>query len=167
MTINQNIRSFPKPSLVSADVPPPIPAFPAFAPFALGHKKIFDEAFGRVNPRNSEFCFGYLFSWQRPLALEASLFGGNILIRGNLAGADFIFPPIPSDEDTSAAASEAAARAAVEALAALKEKKLSSAPRIICASEKLADAVRAFTWWDNGQYGTGRVGIIDTGIDAG
>ncbi len=30
-----------------------------------------------------------------------------------------------------------------------------------------ADAIRAFTWWDNGQHGAGRVGIIDTGINAG
>lgn len=106
------------------------PAFPSFEPLSIRHKKILEDAFVRVNPENSEFCFGYLFAWREPLRLEISRSGDFLIIRGTLEGRSFVFPPIPF----------AAGNVGPQESAAVKA--LSAAERIICASQYLAEDVR-------------------------
>jgi hypothetical protein len=117
-----------------------IPTFPEFAPLSLSHKKIFSDVFAALRPENSEFCFGYLFSWRRPLALAASVLENRIIVKGRLYGEDFIFAPIEVASDGRADPASSA-KFLAKTLILCRHEKILDSPRVICAAKALADAV--------------------------
>ena len=84
-----------------SDIPP---QYPHFTPLDIRYMDMFEVALGALEPLNSEFSFGYLFAWRKPLNLEFCLFEKKfIAIRGELNGEKFFFPPLnldfPSEND--------------------------------------------------------------------
>jgi len=110
-----------------------IAAFPEFNPISIGQKTTFQKIFDKLQPHNSEFSFGYLFSWQKPLHLEVANFNSKFLIiRGELSSDEkFYFPPIPTDSNSE------------YSYTALLEKLFSSPiKKIICADKHFTEIIK-------------------------
>ncbi len=101
--------------------------FPDFSEIKLEQKSVFNGYFSNLNPRISEFCFGYLFSWRIPLKLSVTLLNDNLCVCGFIDNSPFFFQPIGTNniEETG-----------VECLRFLKDKYGSGG--IISAAEEFS-----------------------------